>query len=128
MQPATVPNPSRFQSSYNTVSIGSNSSRVVPMHMDMNRDADFQFLRVVKECFIHMDRAMLVQSLPSTPLTDFHLYWLISLASAKEEAQGIAKHIFSTYSINADKALVRYYSSKLDRIMGVNTEDIEDID
>jgi hypothetical protein len=122
----SVINPSRFQSSYTPAIGGNHNKSNIPYYssiIDITRDSDFQFLKVIKECLIHMDRSALVQCLPSTPLTDYHLYWLVNLASVREESHHIVKHIVNTYKVEADLCLKTYYKTKLARIM---KEDIEE--
>ena len=93
--------------------------------MDTSRDPDVQFLRAVKECLIKYSSANLVQSLPSGALTDFHFYWLCALASTKEEARGLVKHITSTYATNLDPVIKSYYSQKIDRLLNAREDNEE---
>jgi hypothetical protein len=112
----SVVNPSRFQSSHTLASVGvsQNANRNMGLSYE---DPDFQFFYGIKNCLIQYNSASLVQSLPSTPLSDFHLYWLTSLATTKEEARGLVKYILSTYAIQVDPVIKRYYLQKIDRLL-----------
>ena len=117
----SVVNPSRFQSSHTLASVGvsqnANRNMGPPSLVDPSRDPDFQFFYGIKNCLIQYNSASLVQSLPSSPLSDFHLYWLTSLATTKEEARGLVKHILSTYAMQVDPVIKRYYLQKIDRLL-----------
>ena len=117
----SVVNPSRFQSSHTLASVGvsqnANRNMAPPSLVDPSRDPDFQFFYGIKNCLIQYNSASLVQCLPSSPLSDFHLYWLTSLATTKEEARGLVKHILSTYAIQVDPVIKRYYLQKIDRLL-----------
>lgn len=118
----SVINPSRFQSSHTTASVGigpnKNTNMTLPSLVDPSRDPDFQFFYGIKNCLVQYSSASLVQCLPQSALSDFHLYWLTSLATTKEEARGLVKHILSTYAINVDPVIKSYYLQKIDRLLG----------
>ena len=117
----SVVNPSRFQSSHTLASVGvsqnANRNMGPPSLVDPSRDPDFQFFYGIKNCLVQYNSASLVQCLPSSPLSDFHLYWLASLATTKEEARGLVKHILSTYAMQVDPVIKRYYLQKIDRLL-----------
>ena len=121
----SVINPSRFQSSHTAASVGigpsKNTNTTLPSLVDPSRDPDFQFFYGIKNCLVQYSSASLVQCLPQSALSDFHLYWLTSLATTKEEARGLVKHILSTYAINVDPVIKAYYLQKIDRLLGVRS-------
>jgi hypothetical protein len=126
----TVVNPSRFQSSYTVTNVGPIQSNNIgitsPSLIDSSKDQDFQFFYAIKTCLIQYNSSSLVQSLPSSPLNDFHLYWLCSLATTKEEARGLVHHILSTYTIQVDPVIKSYYLQKMDRLLGMDLKDAKD--
>ena len=137
----SVVNPSRFQSSHTLASVGvsqnANRNMGPPSLVDPSRDPhrgvsyedpDFQFFYGIKNCLIQYNSASLVQCLPSSPLSDFHLYWLTSLATTKEEARGLVKHILSTYAIQVDPVIKRYYLQKIDRLLRADEVISDDTD
>jgi hypothetical protein len=126
----SVINPSRFQSSHTLANVGvsQNGNRNIglPSIVDPSKDPDFHFFYGIKNCLIQYNSASLVQCLPTSALSDFHLYWLTSLATTKEEARGLVKHILSTYAMQVDPTIKSYYLQKIDRLLGKEAEVVED--
>lgn len=113
METSTVTNPTRFVTNRSNASRSSYTSEGL---IDSSKDIDLVFLKAVKECRIKWNSIALIQCLPSTPLTDFHLHWLIYLADQNPESHSIIQHIFNQYKIECDPVILDYYKLKLARV------------
>ena len=113
----TVSNPSRFAMSQ------PHRQAVSSSVVDVSKDIDLVFLKTVKECRYKWNSIELIQSLPDTPLSDFHLHWLAKLAEFKPESRSIIQHIFSSYKIECSPLIFDYYKQQLARILEDVRED-----
>ena len=113
----TVSNPSRFAMSQ------PHRQAISSSFVDVSKDIDLVFLKAVKECRYKWNSIELIQSLPASPLSDFHLHWLVKLADFKPESRSIIQHIFTSYKIECDPVILDYYNQQLHRILEENRAD-----
>jgi hypothetical protein len=110
METGTVQNPTRFISTQTAPGYG--------WHMSPNdpeNDPDIYFLRMLKGMRSEFRSSELILALPKTPLTPFHLHWLIALAETKPETRSIVQYIISTYQLSGEDVLLEYYKNKAKR-------------
>ena len=97
------------------------------IHKDLasSSDIDIKFLITIKQLINTYNKIDLSILLTNLVLTDFHLYWLILLASTHNESITFISYVFNNYKINTD--LLDYYKTKLNNILStiISTTDLQ---
>ena len=81
-----------------------------------SNDPDLVFLNAIKNSMLIFNKIDIIQSLPSKPLNDFHLKFLIDLSSKSQDSFQLIDHIIKSYKFDIDPVLQNFYLSKFDRI------------
>jgi len=81
-----------------------------------SNDPDLVFLNAIKNSMLIFNKIEIIQSLPSKPLNDFHLKFLIDLSSKSQDSFYLIDHIIKSYKFDIDPVLQNFYLSKFDRI------------
>ena len=114
MESGKVVNSTRFIS-YKTPINRSNTNKDLSLLVDN----DIKFLTTIKQLIHTYSKIDLSILLTNLVLTDFHLYWLLVLASNHNDSITFISYIFNNYKINTD--LLDYYKTKLNNMLDIQS-------